>query len=165
MVAVRLTGAASSALALVLAASLGGAPQLLAIADEPEHRCGCPVGAHACACPRCAAAARARAAAARHAHAAPASKGPCCHGPAAAPAPRPDPAPEPEHPRSPPDGPCLSPACGGHGAVATLASGADPFVLPQHPRGALAGRAEGFHLVPRLLGTTPASPEPPPPRA
>lgn len=150
----RPSGAALRAVALAVAAALAGATQLLAAEDDHGHRCTCPAGAHACSCPRCAAAAGHGAAA----HGGPGASRPCCHGARAA-------APAPERPRSPPDAPCVSSACGGRGLVAALSTAADPFVLPQHPLAAPAGRREGFAPLPLLAGADAAAPEPPRPRA
>jgi hypothetical protein len=156
---------------VALVANLAGAPQALRFALEPEHRCHCPAGAHACSCRRCAANASRAAAAAeparpRHGPAASprsanaAGARPPCHGGAA-----PAPAPETEPPQPPTDAPCLSAACGGADAVAAQPGGVDPFVLRHERARAPPARPERFAPIACLTALDPSAPEPPPPRA
>lgn len=182
---------AARTIALAIAASLTGAPQVLAstLGHEREHRCQCPAGAHQCSCPRCAANAARKAAAApgsgchgasaahpdaprppTHDAAAAAPAGgearrPPCHGPGATAA-----APEAKAPAEPrplrAGAPCISGSCDDRGPVLLAAAAQEPFVpAPRHAPRVGDGRAEDLSSHAGVAGTSPAAPEPPPPRA
>jgi hypothetical protein len=143
----------ASGVALVLAAALSGAPQVLASTHEGEHRCHCPAGAHRCACPRCAAKTAAASQPSR-------AKAPPCHGGSGA-------APAHREARSAhvTNAPCVSAGCHStDGAVPRLGA-TEPFVLDHRPSTEPPGRAEALAPVLSVPSAAGAAPEPPPPRA
>lgn len=181
---------AARTVALAIAASLSGAPQVLAstLDHAQEHRCRCPAGAHQCSCARCAlnAARKAGAATGARCHGASAAHPdaprppghapagaeagaprPPCHGPAATATAAAPEAKAPAEPRPLPAGaPCVSGSCDDRGPELLAAAAQEPYVpAARHAPCVDDGPGEDLAARAGLAGTFPAAPEPPPPRA
>jgi hypothetical protein len=152
---VRMAAAARLA-AVLVAATLTGAPRVLALNAPMEgHRCSCAAHGddhHRCACAVC----RKAALAAR------ASDGnaPPCHRAAARKAL------SEARGRSGPSGtPCVEGTCGGPGQAPAAPGGPEPFSLPSHRPIARTERAERLPVAAAAASARPLEPETPPPRA
>jgi hypothetical protein len=150
--------------AVLVAATLSGAPRVLAMHAPVEgHRCSCSAhggrGRAQCECALCRKASRAahrpEAAAASAAH----EQGrPRCHPPAEQKGER-------GEPPASQGAPCIEGTCGAIGHVMSTPAGVEPFCLTAVRPVPLADRAEARITVPEHGRVQPHAPETPPPRA